>query len=197
MLPSCLPAWLTPWQLLVLYVLGGLVGSATHVAYCWYDAGGAHTSHTAAAAPAAAKPSTRLLSLLFPPAPADGSPHTPHATPTPHHTQLTTLSNLRHTTPGPEFGLRYALNTPGLYGCSGAVAAICAYKATLQPLGMPAVGVPLPLPVVAATLLYCCLYLREAVSLLGRKHARTEGLLASAVRPREQTLPASIHWEAP
>lgn len=27
-------------QLLVLYVLGGLAGSCTHLAYCWYDAGG-------------------------------------------------------------------------------------------------------------------------------------------------------------
>jgi hypothetical protein len=27
-------------QLLVLYVLGGLAGSMTHLAYCWYDAGG-------------------------------------------------------------------------------------------------------------------------------------------------------------
>lgn len=24
----------------MLYVLGGLAGSATHLAYCWYDAGG-------------------------------------------------------------------------------------------------------------------------------------------------------------
>jgi hypothetical protein len=27
-------------QLLALYVLGGLAGSCTHLAYCWYDAGG-------------------------------------------------------------------------------------------------------------------------------------------------------------
>jgi hypothetical protein len=43
------------------------------------------------------------------------------------------------------------------------VAAISAYKAALQPLGLPQVGVPLPVPIVAATLLYCCLYIREEV----------------------------------
>jgi len=29
-------------QLLVLYLLGSLAGSCTHLAYCWYDAGGEH-----------------------------------------------------------------------------------------------------------------------------------------------------------
>lgn len=63
---------------------------------------------------------------------------------------------------GPDFGLRYAANTPALVGCSGAVAAITAYKAALQPMGLPGVGLPLPIAVVG--FLYCCLYIREAVS---------------------------------
>jgi hypothetical protein len=37
-------------QMLMLYVVGGLAGSVTHLAYCWYDAGGERCvgSHTAA-----------------------------------------------------------------------------------------------------------------------------------------------------
>lgn len=63
---------------------------------------------------------------------------------------------------GPEFGLRYAANTPALVGCSGAVAAITAYKAALQPMGLPGMGLPMPIAVIG--FLFCCLYIREAVS---------------------------------
>lgn len=66
---------------------------------------------------------------------------------------------------GPEFGLRYAINTPGFLGCSGAVAAVSAYKSLLGPMGVAHIGsVALPLPMVAVTLLYCCTYIREEVS---------------------------------
>lgn len=88
-------------ELLVLYLLGSLAGSCTHLAYCWYDAG------------------------------------------------------------GPDFGLKYAVNTPSLLGCSGAVAAITAYKAALQPMGLPGVTLPLPLPIAVLGFVYCCLYIRE------------------------------------
>jgi hypothetical protein len=64
---------------------------------------------------------------------------------------------------GPEFGLRYAANTPAFVGCSGAVAAITAYKAALQPMGLPGVG-GLPMPIAVVGFLFCCLYIREAVS---------------------------------
>lgn len=64
---------------------------------------------------------------------------------------------------GPDFGLKYALNTPANVGCSGAVAAITAYKATLQPMGLPRPGMFLPLPIAVVGLLYCCLYIREKV----------------------------------
>jgi hypothetical protein len=67
---------------------------------------------------------------------------------------------------GLEFGLRYAVNTPGLLGCSGAVAAITAYKAALQPMGLPGVGLPLPVPIAVVGFFYCCLYIREAVSVI-------------------------------
>lgn len=64
---------------------------------------------------------------------------------------------------GPEFGLKYAVNTPSLLGCSGAVAAITAYKAALQPMGLPGVILPLPLPIAVLGFVYCCLYIREKV----------------------------------
>jgi hypothetical protein len=67
------------------------------------------------------------------------------------------------TAAGPEFGLKYAVNTPGFLGCSGAVAAITAYKAALQPMGLPGIGFPVPLPIAVIGFLYCCLYIREQV----------------------------------
>eukprot|EP00879_Flechtneria_rotunda_P014476 GHRR01015126.1.p1 GENE.GHRR01015126.1~~GHRR01015126.1.p1 ORF type:complete len:278 (+),score=63.08 GHRR01015126.1:121-954(+) len=92
---------LTACELLVLYVLGGLVSSITHVTWCWWDASGY------------------------------------------------------------DFGLKYALNSPGLLGCSGAVAAITAYKAALEPMGVPHTTIPMPVPVSLTVLLYCCLFIRE------------------------------------
>lgn len=73
---------------------------------------------------------------------------------------------------GPEFGLKYAINTPGFLGCSGAVAAISAYKAMLQPMGVAHIGsMAVPAPVALVTLLYCCTYIREQV----RSTAGAEG----------------------
>ncbi|KAF8068330.1 HSP90-5 [Scenedesmus sp. PABB004] len=108
-------------ELLVLYALGSLAGSLTHVAWCWWDAS------------------------------------------------------------GPEFGLRYAANTPGVLGASGGVAAVCAFKAALQPLGVPHLGVPLPLPIVLATAVYCCTYVREAEysDYSGKFGAAAVGVLAA------------------
>jgi len=72
---------------------------------------------------------------------------------------------------GPDFGLKYAVNTPSLLGCSGAVAAITAYKAALQPMGLPGVTLPLPLPIAVLGFVYCCLYIREKVRGLQSRRA--------------------------
>ncbi|WIA30804.1 hypothetical protein OEZ86_000862 [Tetradesmus obliquus] len=98
---------------------------------------------------------------------------------------------------GPEFGLKYALNTPGLLGCSGPVAAISSYKALLEPLGVPHLGIPLPVPVVLFTLVYCCLFVREQEysDYSGKFGAAAFGVLAAlaAVATRRRRLAWTQH----
>eukprot|EP00775_Hariotina_reticulata_P005864 gene5864-6105_t len=83
---------------------------------------------------------------------------------------------------GQQYGLKYAINTPGLMGCSGAVAAISAYKTFLEPLGLPH-NIPVPLPLFLSTLLYCCLFIREPV----RPAAAAHRLVAACGRRAHTT----------
>jgi hypothetical protein len=148
-------------QMLVLYVLGGLAGSVTHLAYCWYDAGGerytaagttnrVHTMFEAAVNGPQCRDCSKILLE---------TPLALHASLISYGCRLVCL-----VVAGPEFGLKYAVNTPGVLGCSGAVAAITAYKTALQPMGLPGIGFPLPLPIAVIGFLYCCMYIREQVS---------------------------------
>jgi hypothetical protein len=77
---------------------------------------------------------------------------------------------------GWQYGLKYAINTPGLMGCSGAVAAISGYKAFLEPWGLPP-SIPVPLPLILSTLIYCCLFIREQVSNEQWNNADTRGTM--------------------
>jgi hypothetical protein len=102
---------------------------------------------------------------------------------------------------GPEIGLKYALNTPGLLGCSGSVAAISSYKAFLEPLGVPHLGIPLPIPVVLFTLVYCCLFVREQVRQIGQNAVmraeddRQQGRCTASLVPSAYVVVLGGCWE--
>jgi hypothetical protein len=96
--------------------------------------------------------------------------------------------DLRHGASGPKYGPEFAANTPGYLGCSGAVAAITAYKMFQQPLAMQMLVV-LPLPVVLLQLLYICLEVKEKVCHLVQQlppgsTAGTSGAIGGGVRLR-------------
>ena len=64
---------------------------------------------------------------------------------------------------GPEYGARYALNTPAFVGCSGGTAAVLARKFASAPLAMKMVLI-MPVPVSFALLAYCLMWTQERVS---------------------------------
>ncbi len=67
---------------------------------------------------------------------------------------------------GLEYGSQYALNTPAFFGCSGAVAAVTAYKAFFEPTAMRLLVV-LPMPLAFAAFVYMIMGVKEAVRKAG------------------------------
>ena len=64
---------------------------------------------------------------------------------------------------GDTLGTRYALNTPGFFGCAGSSAAVLGYKMALEPGAIQTVLGFIPMSIALAALAYLALEVKEKV----------------------------------